>query len=252
MHHVWREFTHHTSTRQQHWPCAAAPPIRNWFPDQQLLLHVSLLLRCCFRHLSTSRFLLLHSLDHTHSNRLPHITNSKTTKWRVLGKSFHGHGLGGNHLHKPCIPILQKLRLFLQLLAWSPIHLRQDLSKLHRDVGGMAIQHWCIPISNLTRVVHDDNLGGEIGRFLGRIVLRVRRNIPSLQVLHRNVLHIEPYVVSGMSLQQRLVVHLYRLHLSGQTSGSECHHHTRLDNTRLHSSHRHSPNASNLVHVLQR
>ena len=80
-----------------------------------------------------------------------------------LGESLHHHGLGGNHLNKPCITILQELGLFLKLLARSPVNLGQYLSKLNSNVGGVAVQNRGIAISDLTRVVHDDDLGGEVG-----------------------------------------------------------------------------------------
>ena len=88
-----------------------------------------------------------------------------------LGESLHHHGLGGNHLNKPCITILQELGLFLKLLARSPVNLGQYLSKLNSNVGDVAVRNRGIAIFDLTRVVNDDDLGGEVGCLLSRVIL---------------------------------------------------------------------------------
>jgi len=114
-------------------------------------LHGSLsLLSCRLGDLGTTWILLLYSLDDSNSHSLAHVPHSKTTKWRILRESLHHHGLGWNHLHDPCITILQKLGLLLNLLTRSPVNLGHELGKLHGNVAGVAVKHWSITITNLT------------------------------------------------------------------------------------------------------
>ncbi|CAN0881328.1 hypothetical protein LINGRAHAP2_LOCUS14173 [Linum grandiflorum] len=60
--------------------------------------------------------------------------------------------------------------------------------------------NWCISVTNLPRVVHDDDLGGEVGSFPGWVILGVGCNIPTLDILHSNILNVETNVVSWKSL----------------------------------------------------
>jgi hypothetical protein len=211
----------------------------------------SFLLGCSLGHLGAGWVLLLHTLDDSNSNCLPHVTNSETTKRRVLREGLHHHGLGGNHLNHTSITVLEELGLLLKLLTRSPVDLGNELSKLDGYVGGVAVQHWGVAVANLSRVVHDDDLGGEAGSLLGRVILGVGGHIPTLQILHSNVLHVEANIVTRKGLLESLVVHLHRLHLSSQTAGTKGNNHTRLDDTGLNTANRDSSNTTNLVHILK-
>ncbi|GER57689.1 translation elongation factor 1-alpha [Striga asiatica] len=169
--------------------------------------------------LGTRGILLLDTFDDTNSNSLPHVTNSKTAKRRVLGKGLDHHRLCGNHLHKPSISILQELGLLLELLTRSPVNLGHELSKLDSNVGSVAVEH---------------------------------RHITTLEILHSNILHIEPNIVTWESFLHSLMMHLDRFNFSGQTRWAESHHHSRLQYTCLHTTNRHSSNTTNLVHILKR
>ena len=46
-------------------------------------------------------------------------------------------------------------------------------------------------------MVEDDDLGGEVGHAGGRLVLGVRGDVATLDVLHGDVLNVEAHVVSG-------------------------------------------------------
>ncbi|WVY95913.1 hypothetical protein V8G54_028070, partial [Vigna mungo] len=113
------------------------------------------------------------ALDDTNSHSLTHVSHSKTTKWRIFREGFNHHGLCGNHLHKTSISVLQEFRLLLQLFTRPPVNLGHEFGKLHGNVGGVAIKNRCIAISNLPRVIHDDNLGREICSLLRRVILGV-------------------------------------------------------------------------------
>ena len=57
----------------------------------------------------TSLVNLLNGLDDTDSDSLTHITDSETTKRRVVSISFNTHGLGGNHLDDSRVTRLDEL-----------------------------------------------------------------------------------------------------------------------------------------------
>jgi hypothetical protein len=80
----------------------------------------------------------------------------------------------------------------------------------------VAIQDRGVAIGNLTRVVQNDDLSSEVRDSRSRLVLAVRGDVSSLDILDRDVLDVEANVVSRSGLRERLVVHLHRLNLSGQ------------------------------------
>ncbi|KAK7846506.1 hypothetical protein CFP56_007861 [Quercus suber] len=164
---------------------------RNW------VQHNSLLLGSRLGHLGSRWILLLHALDDSNSHSLTHVPDGKTTKWGILGESFNNHGLGGNHLNHSRITILQEFGLLLKLLTRSPVNLGQEFSKFDSNVGGVAIEDRGVTISNLARVVHDDNLGGEVGCLLGRIILGVGATYPRLRSLTATFLTLKPTLSPG-------------------------------------------------------
>ena len=83
-------------------------------------------------------------------------------------------------------------------------------------------------------MVQDNDLGGEVLSGTSGVVLGVRGDVSSLDVLDGNVLDVEANVVSGHGLGQRLVVHLYGLDFSGQVVRGEGDDHAGLD-TSLHT-----------------
>merc|ERR1711971_1281810 len=125
------------------------------------------------------------------------------------------------------------------------------ISELAGNVSGVAIQDGRVSIADLSRMVQDDDLGGEVLDSGGRLVLGVGGNVSTLDVLDRHVLDVESNVVSGKGLSERLVVHLHGLDLSGQLNGGEGHEDSRLQDASLHSAHGHCANSSNFVNILE-
>ena len=121
---------------------------------------------------------------------------------------------------------------------------------LASNVSCVTIKDRAVSIADLTRVVQDNDLSSEVRHTSSWLVLGVRGNISSLDVLDRDVLDIEANIVSGDSLRERLVVHLHRLDLSGQHVGGEGDHHAWLDDTSLNSAHGHCSNTSDFVDIL--
>merc|ERR1719232_1978188 len=100
-------------------------------------------------------------------------------------------------------------------------------------------------------MIEDNNLGGEVRDSRCRLVLGVRGDVSSLDVLHGDVLDVEANVVSGNSLGERLVMHLHRLDLGGQHVGGEGDDHAGLDDASLNSANGHCSNTSDFVHILE-
>ena len=75
-------------------------------------------------------------------------------------------------------------------------------------MSGVAIKDGAVAVGDLSRVVEDNDLGGEVRHTGGGLVLGVRGDISSLDVLDGDVLDVEANVVSGDSLGEGLVVHL--------------------------------------------
>ncbi len=79
------------------------------------------------------------------------------------------------------------------------------------------------------------HLGGEVLSSQGRVVLAVASHVSTADLLDGHVFHVEANIVSGKSFRQRLMVHLHRLHLSGQVGGGKGDDHTRLQDTSLNT-----------------
>lgn len=71
----------------------------------------------------------------------------------------------------------------------------------------MAVEHWGISVSNLVRVVQDDNLSNERSTLRSGLVLAVRYDVSSLDVLDGDVSNVESDVVTWDGLGEDFVVH---------------------------------------------
>ena len=139
------------------------------------------------RTLSSTLVRLLDRLDDTDSHRLSHVTNSETTKRRVLVVGLDAHGLRRDELGNAGIARLDEFRGGFNRLTSTTIDLFNKFGELAGNVGGVAIQDWRVTSTNLTRVVENDDLSREGGSFLCRVVLGVRSNIPTTNFLNRDV-----------------------------------------------------------------
>ena len=75
-------------------------------------------------------------------------------------------------------------------------------------MSGVAIKDGAVAVGALSRVVEDNDLGGEVLGSAGGLVLGVGGDVSSLDVLDGDVLDVEANVVAGHGLGQRFVVHL--------------------------------------------
>merc|ERR1712164_58176 len=195
--------------------------------------------------------LLLDLLDDSDSDSLSHVTDGETSKRWVLLESLNAHRLGRNESDESSLSVLQELRVVLKLLSGTLVHLDLELGELAGNVGGMAIKDWAVSLGDLSGVVHDDDLGDEGSGLLGWIVLGVRGDVSSLELLDGDVLDVESDVVTWDSLVEGLVVHLDGLDLSGESTRGEDGDRSWLDDSGLNPSDWDSSNSSNLVNILE-
>jgi hypothetical protein len=150
---------------------------------------------------------LLDRLDDTDGNGLPHITNGETTERRILVVALNAHGLAGNKLGNASITRLDELGRLLKNLSASPVNLLNQLGELAGNVGGVTIQDGGITRADLTGVIEDDNLGIEGSGLLSGVVLGVRGDVSTADILDRDVLDVETDVVTRLAGLELLVVH---------------------------------------------
>uniref|UniRef100_A0A3Q2H4I6 Uncharacterized protein n=1 Tax=Equus caballus TaxID=9796 RepID=A0A3Q2H4I6_HORSE len=201
--------------------------------------------------LASSSCFLVHCFDDTHSNRLSHVTNSKTAQRRIVRKALNTHGLARNHINDGSITRFQEFGAIFQLLSRTTINLLLQLSKLASNVSCVTIQHRCIPSTDLAWMVQDNHLSYEASCFHWWIIFAVTSHIATANIFDGHVLDIEAHVVPRKSFAQSFMMHFNRLYFSCNIDWSKGDHHARFQNTSLHSAHRDSTDTTNFVDVLE-
>lgn len=194
---------------------------------------------------------LLNLLDDTDGDGDTHVTDGEAAEGRVLSEGLNAHLLGGDHLDHGGVTGLDELGGILKDLTGTTVHLVLDLGELAGNVGGVAIEDWCVTSADLTGVAHDDNLGEEGVGATGRVVLGITTDVTALDVLDGNVLDVEANVVTRGGLGDGLVVHLDGLDLSLHTGGGKVGGHTGLDDTGLDTADGDRSDTTDLVHILE-
>ena len=72
-------------------------------------------------------------LDDTNSNGLSHVTDNKSSKWRIVSEGFNAHGLAWGEEDNSGITRLDELGVVLGRLTSTTINLLLDLSKLEKE-----------------------------------------------------------------------------------------------------------------------
>ena len=139
------------------------------------------------RTLSSRLVGLVNALDDTDGDGLPHVTDSETTERWVFVVGLDTHGLAWDKLGNASITGLDELGVVLKRLASSTIDLLLELSELAGDVSGMAIEDGRVAGTNLTGVVKDDDLGVERGGLLRGVVLGIRSDVSTTDILDGDV-----------------------------------------------------------------
>jgi len=95
-------------------------------------------------------------------------------------------------------------------------------------MSSVAIKDRGISITDLSRVIEDDNLGVKVFSFSSRVILFIGANISSLDVFNGDILDIETNVIPRNGFQHRFVMHFNRLNFSGYVGWSEYDLHSRF------------------------
>jgi hypothetical protein len=183
---------------------------------------------------------------------LTHVTDGETTKRGEISECLDAKGLGGLHEGNASISSLDKLGVLLQNLSGTTVHLLDDIGEFAGNVSSVAIQHWGVSVGDLSRVVHDDNLGLEASGRRGGVGLGVGSDESTSEILDGNVLDVETNIVTGAGLSEGLVMHLDGLDFGDNHGGGEHGMDTRLDNSGLNTTDGNRSNSSNLVNILKR
>merc|ERR1712106_260922 len=191
------------------------------------------------------------SLDDTDNDGLPHVTDSEPSQGRERAKSLNTHGLRRLQDDDSSVSRLDELGIVLSGLTGTTVNLLLDLGKPASNVSGVAIQDWRVSVGHLSGVVQDNDLSGKVLDSSGRLVLGVRGDISSLDVLPCHVLDVKSNVVSRGCLRERFVMHLHGLNLCAELVGGESDDHAGLDNSGLNTAHGNCSNASNFVNILE-
>jgi len=196
-------------------------------------------------------FLLLNGFDDTDGDGLSHVTDSETSKRWVFLERFDAHWLLWGEDSDGGVTGLDELGVVFQLLTGTTIDLFLELGELASNVGCVAIKDWCVSSVDLTRVVQDNDLSGEVVGSLWWILLGVTGDVSSLDFLDGDVLHVEANVVTWKGLFQGLVMHLNGFYFSGETRWGKCGDKTWLDDTSFDTAHWNSSNTSDFVNILE-
>jgi len=136
-------------------------------------------------------------------------------------------------------------------LTTSTVNLLSDFLEFAGNVSGVTIQDGTVAIGDLSRMIHDDDLGGEVLGSLGRVILGVTRHVSSPQVLDGDVLDVEANIVSWSSLRKRFVMHFNGLDFSGQVDRGKGDDHPGLNDSSFHTTNGYSSDTTDLVNVLK-
>merc|ERR1712110_1301988 len=118
-------------------------------------------------------------------------------------------------------------------------------------MAGVAVKNWGVSVMDLSWVVKDNNLGEEGLSIGGWVVLGVRGDVSSLDVLDRDVSNVEADVVTWLSSLDLFVMHLDRLGFSSEGKWSEGDDHAWLELAGLNTSDWDGSNTTNLVDILK-
>ena len=130
---------------------------------------------------------LVDGLDDADGDGLPHVTDGETTERWVGVVLLDAHGLAGHKLGNAGITRLDELGGSLNGLAGTTIDLLDELGELASNVGGVAIENGGVASTDLTGVVKDDDLGVEGRSLLGGVVLGVRGDVATTDILDGDV-----------------------------------------------------------------
>uniref|UniRef100_A0A672HEU3 Uncharacterized protein n=1 Tax=Salarias fasciatus TaxID=181472 RepID=A0A672HEU3_SALFA len=181
--------------------------------------------------------LLIETLHKNNNDDKSLINTLSHTERRIFREALNTNRFSRHHGDNGSISRLQSFGVVLNLFARTAVNLLLELVELAGDVSSVTVQHRGITLADLPGVVQND-LSSEIFCCHRWVILTVTSHVSTTDFLDGHVFNVEADVITGQSLGQRLVVHLHRLHLSGQVGRSEGDNHTRLDDAGLNTANR--------------
>jgi len=195
--------------------------------------------------------LLVDTLDDTDGDGLFHVTDGETAEWWVFSEGFNAHWLGWGDDDQCGVTSLDVWWVFFCFLASTSVHLGLDFGELAGNVCGVAVEDWAVAGTDLTWMVHDDDLGGEGVAFTCWVTLGVGGDETTTDVLGGDVLDVEADVVSWNGFWEGFMMHFNGLDFGGDTGWGELDDHTWLQDTGFDSADWHCADTGDLVDVLE-
>lgn len=166
-------------------------------------------------------------------------------------EDFAAEGLGGNEGDESGISVLDELGVLFLRLTSSSVNLVVDGFELASNMSSVAIENGGVSVLDLTGVVHDDDLRVERSNFFSGIVLGIRSDVSSSDILDGDTLDVETNVVTWNGLGEGFVMHFDGLAFSLDLGGSELNEHTGLNDTSFDSADGYCSDTTDLVDVLE-
>jgi len=166
-------------------------------------------------------------------------------------EDFAAEGLGGDEGDESGISVLDELGVLFLRFTSSSVDLVVDGFELASNMGSVAIEHGGISVLDLTGVVHDDDLRVERSNFFSWVVLGIRSDVSSADILDGDTLDVETNVVTWDGLGEGFVMHFDGLAFSLDLGGSELNEHTGLNDTSFDSADGYCSDTTDLVDVLE-
>ena len=166
-------------------------------------------------------------------------------------EDFAAEGLGGDEGDESGISVLDELGVLFLRFTSSSVDLVVNGFELASNMGSVAIEHGGISVLDLTGVVHDDDLRVERSNFFSWVVLGIRSDVSSADILDGDTLDVETNVVTWDGLGEGFVMHFDGLAFSLDLGGSELNEHTGLNDTSFDSADGYCSDTTDLVDVLE-
>jgi len=180
-----------------------------------------------------------------------HVSNGVSTKRGIFLEDFAAEGLGGDEGDESGISVLDELGVLFLRFTSSSVDLVVNGFELASNMGSVAIEHGGISVLDLTGVVHDDDLRVERSNFFSWVVLGIRSDVSSADILDGDTLDVETNVVTWDGLGEGFVMHFDGLAFSLDLGGSELNEHTGLNDTSFDSADGYCSDTTDLVDVLE-
>jgi hypothetical protein len=194
---------------------------------------------------------LLALFDDTDGDGLFHVSNGESSERGILTENFNTHRFGGYHSDHTGHTGLHKLGEFFQNLTSSSVNGRKDFFEFDGNMAGMAIQDGGITRLDLTGMVKNDDLSSKVLNFLCGVVLGIRADVTSPDVLDRHGLDVESDVVTGDGFSQRFVMHLDGFDIGLDHDGGKSDAHVGSEDTSFNSSDGDRSDTTDLVDILE-